>query len=121
MTKLYFPRLIEQDYKKPPKIFNSWRNFTRNLLLLKYKNIDNIINNLENNADYRTPAYKYKLLTIELYPKIVERDRKIQYDFKIMIGLVLRRLDLPIDLTHWIASYCLENTKIYNYMKLKND
>tara|TARA_B100000900_G_C20508528_1_gene686959 strand:- start:617 stop:982 length:366 start_codon:yes stop_codon:yes gene_type:complete len=121
MTNLYFPRLIEQDYKTPPKILNSWRNLTRNLLLLKYKNIDNIINNLENNIDYRTPAYKYKILTEELYPKIEERDRKMQYNFKIMLGLILQRLDLPLDLTHWISSYCLHSTKIYNYMKLKND
>ena len=117
MTILYFPRLVAEDYKSSPKITNSWRSFTRNLLLYKYKNIDTVIENLQDNIDYRMPAYKYKLINDELPKKIIEKKKLFLHNQRLDVSRVIMRLDLPSDLAPWICAFLIPESKIYDYMK----
>ena len=116
MTIFYFPRLVGENYHNSPKITNSWRDFTRKLMLCKYKNIDTIIEKLEDNFDYRMPAYKYKLINLELPLRLIEIKEKNYHERRLNISRVLMRMDLPSDLVPLICAFAVPDSKIYSYM-----
>ena len=100
---LYFPRLISDHYYNfttPIKVKNTWRDFTRKLLILKYSTIDNLINNLDENIEYRLAAYKYKIITIELPNRIkeIKVNKNIRNIYYLLIGT-----PLPQDVIRYIV------------------